>query len=188
MIKEDKVDLALELFRVVVQFKPDDAGVHHKLGWALHKQGKLDEAITEYRIAIKLKPDDATAFQNITIALREQGKTAEALAELREALRLNPKNMVFQNELAWGFATEADSKNRDGKAAVEFATKACELSEWKNPAYLDTLAAAHAEATNFAEAAKWQAKAIELLSNEKEKEDYRTRFKLYQDKKPYHVQ
>jgi tetratricopeptide (TPR) repeat protein len=187
MIQQEKVDQALELFRVAVEFKPAEALVHHQLGWALHKQGKLDEAITEYRATIKLKPDDVAAFQNISIALRDQGKPAEALAELREALRLNSKNTVFQNQLAWGFATEADSKNRDGKAAVEFATKACELTEWKNPPYLDTLAAAHAEALNFAEAAKWQAKAIELLSDEKEKEDYRTRLKLYQDKKPYHV-
>jgi tetratricopeptide (TPR) repeat protein len=76
---------------------------------------------------------------------------------------------------------------RDGKFAVEIALKACEFTEWKNPAYLDTIAAAYAELGDFDVAVKWQTKAIELLPNEKEKEEYRTRLKLYQEKKPYHV-
>jgi len=32
---------------------------------------------------------------------------------------------------------------------------------------------------------KWQTRAIELVSDGKDKEDYRARLKLYQDKKPY---
>jgi hypothetical protein len=32
---------------------------------------------------------------------------------------------------------------------------------------------------------KWESKAIELLTDEKVKEKYRSRLKLYQEKKPY---
>ncbi len=38
---------------------------------------------------------------------------------------------------------------------------------------------------DFDSAVKWQSKAIELLSDEKTKEDFRSRLKLYQEKKPY---
>ena len=65
-------------------------------------------------------------------------------------------------------------------------TKACELTEWKNAAFIDTLAAACAESGDFDAAVKWQTKAIELSSNENEKEDLGTRLKLYQDKQPFH--
>ncbi len=54
------------------------------------------------------------------------------------------------------------------------------------PATIDTLAAASAESGDFASAVKWQSKAIELLKDDKTKDDCRTRLKLYEQKQPYH--
>ncbi len=73
----------------------------------------------------------------------------------------------------------------DGKRAVESATKACELSNGKDPNSIDTLAAACAEAGDFDQAVKRQSQAIDLLTDAKEKEDFVTRLKLYREKKPY---
>ena len=75
---------------------------------------------------------------------------------------------------------------RNGKKAVQAAVKACELTNWNDHMILDTLAAAHAEAGDFDSAVKWQTKAISLAKTEAEKAEYRTRLKLYQDKKPFH--
>ena len=50
---------------------------------------------------------------------------------------------------------------------------------------LDTLAAAYAEAGDFDSALKWQAKAIALETDAKEKAEYGERLKLYQAKKPF---
>ena len=55
--------------------------------------------------------------------------------------------------------------------------RGCELTDWKDPTYLDTLAAAYAEAGDFDAAVRTQAKAIELAK------DFGARLKLYQDKK-----
>ena len=109
----------------------------------------------------------------------------KAIADYNEAIRLDPKDHNAYNGRAWLWATCPDAKYRDGKKAVESATKACELSAWKDPNNIDTLSAACAEAGDFDVAVKWQSKAVELLSDEKEKEDYRSRLKLYQEKKPY---
>lgn len=84
------------------------------------------------------------------------------------------------------FATSANAKDRDGEIALEAATKACQLTGWGNSMILDTLANAYAEHGDFELAVKWQAKAIELLPDNKEKEDYDKRMKLYQNKKPFH--
>ena len=61
---------------------------------------------------------------------------------------------------------------------------ACELTAHRVPGYLDTLAAAHAEAGQFDDAIRWQEKAIELVEAEK-KADYESRLVLYRAGKPY---
>ena len=74
-----------------------------------------------------------------------------------------------------------------GEKAVENATKACELTKWKEHSTLDTLAAAHAEAANFDEAVKWQKKAIELggYMNKEETGKAAQRLKLFEKGQPY---
>lgn len=84
-------------------------------------------------------------------------------------------------------ATCSDEKVRDGKRAVDLATKACELEKWKEPNCLDTLAAAYAEAGKFEDAVKWQDKAIDLCTDSTLIGEFGERLKLYKDKKPYRV-
>jgi serine/threonine-protein kinase len=90
--------------------------------------------------------------------------------------------------LAWLLATCWDDSIRDGKREVELATKACELTEWKDPVYVDTLAAAYAEAGKFDEAVKWEKKAMEQpgVLGPAALEQAKAQLKLYVAHKPYH--
>ena len=45
---------------------------------------------------------------------------------------------------------------------LNLATRACELSEWKEATHLGTLAAAYAEMGEFDKAVEWQEKANNL--------------------------
>jgi hypothetical protein len=118
--------------------------------------------------------------------LLRQGRIEETRAQLDEALRLNPNLAKAYNNRAMIWATAAEAKYRDGPRAVEDATHACALTDWKNAGFLDTLAAAHAEAADFKTAVKWQTAAIELLTDESQKADFRSRLELYQANQPYH--
>ena len=82
-------------------------------------------------------------------------------------------------------ATCPEPKYRDGKRAVEHATKACELSEWNESNAITTLAASHAEAGDFDAAVKWQTKANGLYVDPDDKREGEERLKLYREKKPY---
>ena len=88
------------------------------------------------------------------------------------------------NSLAWILATSQNPAIRDGSNAMVFAEKAV-AATIANPQHLDTLAAAYAEAGQFEKAVSTQQEAIALLQTEAEKNDYRSRLKLYEAKKPY---
>jgi tetratricopeptide (TPR) repeat protein len=87
------------------------------------------------------------------------------------------------NGHAWCQATYPVAELRNGPEAIENATKACELTDWQIPAYVDTLAAAYAETGDFDSATKWQKKAIGLLTKELRalmQADFELRLRLYE--------
>jgi eukaryotic-like serine/threonine-protein kinase len=95
------------------------------------------------------------------------------------------------NNLAWHFATSWNSEERDGGAAVRLAEKAVELTNRKDPGYMDTLAAAYAETGQFDKAVSAEIEAISLLksspstaSMEAMIEDYQGRLDLFRQQRP----
>jgi tetratricopeptide (TPR) repeat protein len=94
---------------------------------------------------------------------------------------------ICLNGHAWRQATYPMAGFRNGPEAIENATKACELTGWKNAAYVDTLAAAHAESGDFDSAVKWQKKAIDLLIKEQSalpRADFELRLRRYESGLP----
>ena len=99
-------------------------------------------------------------------ALLNVGKHAEAIAVYEKAYALEPKDAGLLNNFAWVLATSPEAKLRDGDKALELATQACELTDYKLPHILSTLAAAYAETGDFENARKWIDKALEIGDQE----------------------
>ena len=79
---------------------------------------------------------------------------------------------------------------RDGAEAVRLAERASELVEHKHPVFLDTLAAAYAEAGEFAKAVETAERVLQIAVAAGETEvavDIRKRLDLYKAGKPYRV-
>ncbi len=130
----------------------------------------------------------AITWQMLVEAQIGAGQMADARRSIAEA-KASPRSAAGANSLAWLLATHWADPIRDGKAAIELATRACEMTQWKDPLYMDTLAAAYAEAGRFDDAVKWQKKALDLADklSKPQLDELKGRLKLYEARKPYHV-
>jgi tetratricopeptide (TPR) repeat protein len=112
----------------------------------------------------------------------QKARTAYEVAAQEE-----PNDPWTLNNLAWFLATCPESSVRDGAAAVDLATRATELSGRREPAILDTLAAALAETGDFKEAVKVQHEAMGRLSPIGFTEhEFEMHMRAYQKGRAYH--
>jgi tetratricopeptide (TPR) repeat protein len=117
---------------------------HGNLGFLVYPKSTDFQTIAYYTKVIENDPRSIEAYNNRGTAYYQKGLNEKAISDYNRALEINPKYGVVYNNLAWLLATVDKASIRDGRKAVEMALKACELSDWKNPLYLFTLAAAYA--------------------------------------------
>lgn len=117
----------------------------------------------------------------------QSGATADYRKALENLKDKDEERSGLLNNLAWILATSPDEKLRNGKQSIALGKEACELTEYKQPHILSTLAAGYAEDGNFDEAIKWSSKAVEFGSKEdhEQLEQLEKELKSYQEKKPW---
>jgi hypothetical protein len=82
-----------------------------------------------------------------------------ASGRFEEGCRLAPRSFYAAHERAWFLATCPDPTFRNGRLAVELLAPVIEC--WPEPNFIDTFAAAHAEAGDFSRALEWEKRAYE---------------------------
>ena len=181
-------DNAITDFNEAIQLKPNYVNAYISRATAYAYKSDWDSAITNCNEAIRLDPKGATAYFNRGNAYTDKGDNDKAIADYNEAIRLKPDYVLAYKNLAWLLAICPDVNMRNGEKAVEYAKKACALSEWTNSETIETLAAAYAETGDFDNAAKWQNKYLESNPPKGALEIARQRLHFYEQKKPYHAE
>jgi tetratricopeptide (TPR) repeat protein len=178
-------DEAIADYTRSIQIYPLWANTFNNRGWTWHRKKAYDRAIADYTEAMRLDPKCVLAIANRGLAWQDKGEYYKALNDYNQSVKVDPKYARGYNARAWLYATCPDKKFRDGKLAVESATRACDLTGWKEANKLAVLAAAYAETGDFDKAVKWQEKAIVLFIDSDDRKTGLDRLALYKDKKPY---
>jgi tetratricopeptide (TPR) repeat protein len=176
----------------VIRLSPSMGELYDNRGVTYNHMGDYDKAIADFNEAIRLLPHYADPYHGRGVAYNAKGDHDKAMADFRESLHIDPndKSLFACLCLAHLLACDPDPNVRNGSKAVEYATKACELTEWKDTPIFDTLAAAYAEAGDFGNAVKWENKYLSNYLKSHPSNDTlekaRQRLRLYEQKKPYH--
>jgi tetratricopeptide (TPR) repeat protein len=140
---------AADLGREWLTISPYDVAAHSALGSAMAENGDLVSAARHLAYVMILRPGVEQTHAQLRQVLLSLAKEPDGLPRLREIGANAPDSPRMLDELAWLLATYPDPKSRDGTEAVRLAEHACDLTERRIPALLDTLAAAYAETGDF---------------------------------------
>jgi tetratricopeptide (TPR) repeat protein len=182
-------DKAISDFNKAIELNPIDADAYYNRGAVYAKKGEYEKAISDYSKAIDLNQKDAEAYYNRGLAYYGKGEYDKAISDFNKAIELNPRYADAYNNKAWILSTCPEVMYRDGVKAVELAKRALELDT--NVGFLDTLAAAYAEAGRFEDAIMTQEKAITLSKKERYRrkaiDGFVDRLNSYKANKPWRV-
>jgi tetratricopeptide (TPR) repeat protein len=175
---------AITDMKTIARAAPDNLPVKLQLAGLYAADEKPHKAIEIYNEVLAAEADNADALRGRGDAQLSLGNHVEAIADYEAALKLDPENRSLLNNFAWVLATSPTDGLRNAERAKQLAIKACELTEYKMPHILSTLAAAYAEAGDFETARKWSAKACELGEGEM-KQQLGEELESYKQEKPW---
>ena len=186
--KLGQLDKAIEYWEKELQVKYDNPSVHYNIAKAYTKTGKIDLAIKHYNEVKKLKPNHFNSYVNLAQLFFERGDTGQAMDNYQIALKLKPNDSDVLNALAWILATNEDENFSNSSQAVQYAEKACEITNFQDPLLLDTLSVSYAAEGNFKDAIETSKKALEFAKSTNNSDLVKKideRIRLYKAKKPY---
>lgn len=199
-------DKAIADYSKVIEFKPNMNDIYHFRGYVWQAKAdylsmknshkiplyEYDKALADYTKAIEFNPDDFDNYDGRGLIWLNKKEFDKAIADYNKAIELNPNETSGYWGLANLYATSSNENYRNGKMAIEYALKACSISQSSDN--LDALAAAYATSGLFEKAIETQTKAIKIrtkdinISNEMDefiKAESLKRLELYKQKKIY---
>lgn len=189
---------AIENYRKALAINNGSSQTHNNLGSALAETGQLQEATVEIQKAIDLDPDNGSAHINMGhvleamgghrgeaieqltkglelapksadghniygVILARMGKLDEAITELKLAVRYGPRSAECHFNLGRAYA----ATSQFALALPQFQS-ASELTQGKEPYFLQMLAAMYSETGQYQKAVDTAQKALDLANQRKD--------------------
>jgi Flp pilus assembly protein TadD/4-amino-4-deoxy-L-arabinose transferase-like glycosyltransferase len=182
------LDSAASAFSRSLELDPTNSNALKNLALARVNTGDSSGALELLRQVSDKDPTDGFIAYSLAKQLAVSGDYAGAIVSLRRAVFSNEPSPEWIGALAWIHATHPQESLRDGKAALELASRAVSIAGPKEPTALVVLAAAQAESGDFDAASQTARQALSMLNSESD-EDTRSALKLqlesYSSGKPF---
>ncbi|MEE9606407.1 MAG: tetratricopeptide repeat protein [Myxococcota bacterium] len=166
---------------------PGNGAAHLELGLVLVDRGRGREARAHLERAVALGQTSPDLHAGLGVLSEREGRFPEAIRSYGMALQLRPGWPSTSNNLAWILATCEEQRLRRPEQAVALAEEAASQTG-REPAVLDTLAAAYASAGRFDDAVRAASEAAALAAargDEALSATIRERLALYRADQPY---
>ena len=182
-----EAELAIELYSKILKQDPEQSEAREKRARLYYREADFQSALVEFQKLIKSHPERSEFLQLMGLCHLSMGQTDKAREIFNRCIKQEPSNHRGWNSLARLLATYPDENIRNAEEAIQAGRKACELTNQQVATYLDTLAAAYAEAGNFEEAVTTQINAIDKLTTSEQflRAEFQSRLQLYQNEQPY---
>ncbi len=194
----DQPKKGIAILTRMVKSDPKDQWARFSRGQAYMKLEQYKAALADFDEVAKQHPEKEITYTVRATVHQAMKNYDKALADRRKAVELLKRRRkvsaeslaLANNNLAWFLSTCPVAKLRDGEEAIPLAIKACRLTDWKEGMYLDTLAAAFAEAGYFDFAVAYQKLALNDpnfigVLKAKELREARSRLKLFGQKQTW---
>ncbi len=159
-------DQAVQTLQRAAELAPQDAQVLETLALAYQAQGEQDAAATWYERAYRHGARSPQVCEQVAQQAMETGRFNLVKEALLRGLETDPGNVDLSDALVRLYALCPDPVYRDGKEALRLARLIHGDNEAEIPVRgLNTLAAAHAEIGDFAEAARLTEVALARLGD-----------------------
>lgn len=150
LLEQGRKEEGVVHLREVLRLNPANPEVLINLGWTLFELGYVEESVVQFREALRLRPGYPEAHNNLGSALYRQGRVAEAIGHMEKSVELQPSNWNTKQNLALMLVAAPEPQFRNGARAIRLALQVNDANGGGNPVSLYVLAAAYAEAGEYA--------------------------------------
>jgi predicted TPR repeat methyltransferase len=112
---------AEDIYRQVLELKPDNPDALHYSGVLAHQRGRSDQAVALIEKSLQLEPDRADWYSNLGIVLQERLRLDDAIVAYRRAIELSPDHANAHNNL--GVLLRAQEKPAEAEASYREAIR-----------------------------------------------------------------
>lgn len=186
-------DGALKSLETSISLDPKLPYAYSHRAMVLRYLGRNEEAAEDEQRTLALfherldeEPQDIGVLQQRGWMLWDLGRFDEAYDDWSRVIELDSRNVYGLGAFASLLAAHPDAAKRDGRRALELATKLTDLTLEEGAYWLSVRAAAHAEVGDFEAAMKWQRQAIEVCPHT-DYQEYAARLALYEQSQPYRL-